>query len=551
MPNGGPEGVALRRARAVAGIDMAMVMKVVGECFGVSGPRMEEFNSTGRRRLTSTHLCPNKTSGGGEPVFRFVIYASSDGGKRTAEPFDRWLVDRRSTPTHVSTLSRMAYMLYRMGDDERVAALAAGVGPECARLLGIPASDRLSFEAAGGRVLNVDALEFLRRGFLPALMHVTGVPTKKTRQAITGRGRGSLVSAAKAYATRHLGGEDGAALREEVDRLDFAWDGLLRSASDVFFLGTRPKRPAIPTAFDVLALAYSMDRWPEPGKTPRMRMVLAFLGMAFMCGFRTGQVSVLRNLGFQAPDSGSYVTVARTGTNRVGGVYSLRSRSSKVAANTYKDVPLPGWLGAWLEDWDAVRSPSPDHTGMFLTRSGGSICPTVLEGAAPSSRKSRVDEVFAVMREVVRDDMGGDSAGVLKGLTCYTQLRAIFFNSVPESEDGSLLDLLGRADAYLAGASTTPEPAVVIAGRRLVLPSGGSGRVSDRDNTVKQLANLNESSVDQMKDAYSEKVLDSIDALIPRLSAVKDYLWAELDAQAATTPSRDSCKCETRQTSGL
>lgn len=495
-------------------------------------------NFSGRRALLSTAFCPKSPRNG--PVFR-IVFRSADGAD---VPLEVGTCGSRSVPTVLTTLNRLLYIQFVLqGGGEGSARLAAARDdlvarlrradpglPDLLHMTGSPLFFRETEGEDGARVFVVDGIELIRKGMLAAVVHASGVPTKKTRQAVTSRGgRSSLISAAlaliKSSAVR------GEGLLELVHCMDCAWERLFAALAPRFGVhlgkayGDRP-----PDAFQVLCLAYVLDK--EPRKTPEMKQALAFLGMTFMCGFRSGQVASMRCLGYRpetsAPDI--YVFAEPDGRpNANGGSVSVVVRFSKNCVSTHRVIPLPAWLSGWVRDWDAARTPAGNHSGLFQTPTGMSLSRHV-DGVHDGKKKSRMESLMASVLKVCRD-LGVQ--GVLGDRVNFTRyFRSVFFNSLTHTEPGCMMDLIGRAEKHVV--LQAPHPSSFRCSRlSATLPPEEASAPSDPMQIIRWMAGLNDSSEGQACRSYNENVLNGIAAIIPRYDAIKTYVWALLDRQAA------------------
>lgn len=560
-------------------VDFMEVGRLAEESFRHDAETLAMFRGgdyTGQRRDLSTAFCPNR--GAGAPRFEFV-HRLSEGVPPV--PMRNTLVSNRSIRTVNSTLNRLAYILYRIrrGDGvgrmvaasedltRRLAAAGAGL-PE---LLGMVGSPDIFIERPGcPGTYYVDCVDFLRHGFLSAVVHASGVPVKKTRQAVTSAGRSSLVasvltgiktSALKARADADPG------LLDAVHCLDVAWErlfaGLERSFSGVCL--ERPKTSP-PKAFDILCVAYVIEHLPEEEKTRDMRQasgltiacpppsvcsglltentaraqVLAFIGLSFMCGFRSGQISSMRFTGHRAESSMSDICVTESSVrNKFGGFHTVVARRSKKKVSMIRSIPLPEWAGRWIKEYEQVREARGGHSGLFTTATGLSLM-LEEEPGVDLGKSSRMESFIKHVLLPVLRKIGyktGDAPELPEDrdkpqrVNYTTYFRSVFFNSLSPDSYGGMMDLMGRAERHVL--SKGKEPARFECGSmEAVLPLEEMAAPSNQHQIEKWMATVNESSTEQADRNYSENVLDAITALIPRYDAIKTYVWGLLDRQA-------------------
>ncbi len=414
-------------------------------------------------------------------------------------PWDKHLVNTSSTDTHDSTLNRILYIDSKLSPDV-VCEFRGSVDEQQADLFGAVNRFKLSeVEQVGDKKFQfVDALEFFRTGFFATAVHATRVPTKKTRQAIIS-GQGSLYTALRSYATKKDPG-----LKDELDKLNLAWQHLFQALGQTFYTKqvSHYETSKLPSAYEVIKSMYLLDK---SQKTPELLLTRAFLGVTMCLGLRSGDVGLIRTTSFKSQDTSGDSLLLRPD----GDTMTFVRTKSKTMVNGLQRIPVPAWLCEWIYEYEQHGRPSlmkgDEHGFLFVTPKGQRL----REGTL-----NRVKTIVSVLRS--------QFPGAMLDLQCFTQLRGIFFNS-REDKDFSILDLLGRADRWTRESMT---PVVV---HPELPPRQDDDRLRDCEETKKQFAYLNNSSVSQMDSHYSEKVGGRIMELLERLDKVKQYVFHHLD----------------------
>jgi hypothetical protein len=229
------------------------------------------------------------------------------------------------------------------------------------------------------------------------------------------------------------------------------------------------------------------------------------------CGLRSGDFGRICVSTFVQPDTGNYITIHNVDDDKR---MVMTRTNSKTLVNGLQRIPLPVWLAEWLMEYERDGRPQlmagEDHHFLFVTPAG---LPLEYFSVSENRGISRMPSVFALMRQLLP----------MKDANNMTHLRSIFFNSKDEC-DGSILDLLGRADRFKRENGSADRGLGELPLRE------ESDRLFNIDDTKNQMAFLNMSSVQQMDRHYGEHISKNIPQLLERLDHVKQYVFRILDS---------------------
>ena len=396
----------------------------------------------------------------------------------------------------VSTLQRIAWV-FREFPKDRVQRFVDSVGEEVASQLGFGRTFVLREE---GDTTVICGLEFLRTSFLASLMYLGTCPLKDYTQAILLNNReGKENKNSLATHLKRMRPE----LAQELDQLDFIYNKMAKAVNECLKLKqlTRSSVAAgLYGAEQVLSYMFQLD---TQEKSPEEHMVLAFLGLSFYLGLRSGEMGKMRSLSFKNKDLGDYMQIVES-----DGRLFFGSTSCKTNSNMMKSIPLPSWLERWVCDYDAVRHhllQGQDHTGMWTTATGLAV-----HAAIRGEKSSKKGFAFDFFKKLL--------APRFPEVDDFTDIRAIFFDGNSEECPGSMLNLIARSQHLVINKRQRGEGGVV------------SPPIVDREGIKQAMAVLFKSKSQQ---EYSEKCQVPLDTICRHLDAVKDYLWEELARRPA------------------
>jgi hypothetical protein len=128
----------------------------------------------------------------------------------------------------------------------------------------------------------------------------------------------------------------------------------------------------------------------------------------------------------------------------------LGSTKRKTVANDIKVLLLPIWLKKWVDDYVEIRGTmvslmpakgdtEGSHGGMWFTTIGHAV--HKYAGAKAYRNSSEFDYIFKQLKRIRGDEMAK--------VTCYTNLRSIFFDGSSVDVSGSMMNLFANAQEYL------------------------------------------------------------------------------------------------------
>ena len=411
-------------------------------------------------------------------------------------PGSVWQKDGEGTK-NLNTLRRVLWMIQDF-PKERLERFAAQFSEEDMKELGLGGAYVLREGAIGSYVLRreggvtiVDPMQFMRDAFLGCFMYTSTVLTKDIRKAICMGNLGSL-------AAKILEARPGA--REELDHLSGLYVKLFDAADEVHKL-KQMKRSDIaddlPTAESVLLFMRDLD-W-KLDKTAEELYLLAFLGLAFFLGLRSGEMGILVKLGFRNTDLGNYNKF----TVNKDGKLIFSSFQCKTHVSDLKNIPLPDWLERWVREYDRVRHSllkGQPHDGMWVTSTG---LPTH-DSLRGEDKDNHGGGNFNYIVSLLKKHFGQSS------ITNFTRIRAVFFGGLSEDVPGSMLNLFAHSQDYSPHQLDATVPAL-----------------KDKEGIKLGMSVLFRS---KSQEEYTKKCRTPMEDICKRLDAVKRYLWDQAPA---------------------
>ena len=465
-------------------LNMDSVVKKSEEVFGLTEEESKEFNDkqgNGERVDLSYRLVGRRNRD-----YSFVL----PNGK----PWDFYLPNTNSSDTHMSSLKRMVFMAQEI-DEEYSSRFFGAFTDEEKETLGCSLPYFKSEEC-------IDAMAFLEQGFYTATLHIACVPCRKTKEAICEGAKGSLVQALKAYA-RHCDKY----LIEKIEALDLAWERFFAKAKSTFYLVQQNKseKKDIPSAWEMLHILYDLDHGE---KSPITLLLRAFIGIAFFCGLRSSEIAKVRTTFFSPPNTGCYLTLVPHKDNPK--ILILKCSKNKTMENGLKTVEFPPWLSEWVREYEEKGRPAlgnPTHSGLFVTKTGQPLCPKDILGT--KSKKAANDEVIKMLFDTF--------PGRGKQMTCFTDLRGIFFQTNSVHITGSMMNIFANARDFVQKKKRKACNKFL---KDLDLP--------EAEDLKYGMAKLNASSKEQADKSYNEKTLHSIEFTTGWYDAAKRFAWHAL-----------------------
>jgi hypothetical protein len=491
--------VSEKQARGIMYLDFPSLVRNTGDVFGLRDQEAAELaaaRASGKRTRINDTLVPVRK----QHEARFDLLLPS------GKPWDFHLACKKSSGTHNATLQRILLISANV-DNELVSRLKKIVPEDQCKEFGVSEQfgcSAVQLDEHKKPVKYADAVTFFTKGFYAVTLHATRTLCKKTRQAIYS-GKGSLYNALMEYSDR----ED-PALQADLNAYKKAWVRLFDVVENTFYVAqvSASENAVLPTAFEVIKMMHSLC---NSDKTPVNLLMRAILGVAMCCGLRSGDFGRICVSTFVQPDTGNYITIHNVDDDKR---MVMTRTNSKTLVNGLQRIPLPFWLAEWLMEYERDGRPhlmaGEDHHFLFVTPGG-----LQLEYFSVSENRgiSRMPSVFALMRQLLP----------MKDANNMTHLRSIFFNSKDEC-DGSILDLLGRADRFKRENGSADRGMSELPLRE------ESDRLFNIDDTKNQMAFLNMSSVQQMDRHYGEHISKNIPQLLERLDHVKQYVFRILDS---------------------
>ena len=390
----------------------------------------------------------------------------------------------------LNTLQRIAWLLQEFPED-RIRMFVESVGEDTAKKLGY---GRSSLIRKDGNTSILCALEFIRNGFLGSLMYLGTVQTKDLREAIlysadARRLRNSLT--AQLVSVRPE-------LINEVTKLNGIYLKICKAAEHCFKLKQLTRSSAsngLPEADTLLRIMFELDT--KRDKTDEEVLILAFLGLSYFLGLRSGEMGKMRCLFFKNDDLGDYMMIVED-----GGRLCFGSTSCKTQKNQMKSIPLPLWLERWVRDYHEVRPRfmhGEEHTGMWTTATGLPVHSSI---RGVSGKKGFN---FDYMKKILESHFSLDY------ICDYTDLRSIFFDGSGEDCHGSMLNLFARSQHLLSK-------------KRPRYSDETSPNLVDKQGIIDAMAELYKSKSQR---EYTNKCKNFVFYILERLDTVKTFLWEE------------------------
>ena len=474
-------------------LDMEQVMELAEVAFGLTPEEAAQFahnQANGVRMNLSFRLVMRRPA---SINYKFLL---PDG-----KPWDFYLRSRNSSYTHMSTLQRIVFMGQYM-KKENADTFMKGFNAEEKDILGCT----LPFANSDG---SIDALKFLEFGFYATTMHVACVPCRKTREAICGEAKGSLVKALKAYAIHF-----DKVMLHKIDALDLAWERFFEQAKETFHLVQQSSsdNKDLPDAWEMLVILYELDTAEE--KCPVTLLLRAFIGIAFFCGLRAEEIGEVRTTTFKPSNTRGTLTLERS--DKKEGILIMRATHNKNMVNGLKTVEFPPWLSAWVLEYETDGRPklgNPTHSGLFVTKTGQPVTPSkILLGN--KSKRTLNDDIITLLRNMF--------PGRIAEMTCFTDLRGIFFQTNSVHITGSMLNIFANAREFVVDKKRKVCNEFL---RDLDLP--------EAEDLKRGMAKLNASSLQQAENHYNNKTLHSIEYTISWYNAAKEFAWHVLSSNQA------------------
>jgi hypothetical protein len=463
--------------------------------FGVKDPdQFKRDQVLGKRRRLATEVVTHRPS-----IEKYHIHFPDS---------EVWTNDDDSREW--ATINRMLWEAEN-SDTEAVAQFASGLDGEALTAIGqsMPYVMRTEPDPVkGGTVRHVGAFDLLRFGFYAAAIYLCTHQTDNFRRAFLEKNKASLTT--KLLQCHLLTDSE----RREVGFLNLAYDRLVQAATrnvSVRQISVTAAKQGLPSAFEVLRFMHRLET--QLHSLPGAKMLLCFLGLAFFCGFRSSDMGRLMVPSYRAAHAGHHnllVTDEKTGDMWLG------STKCKTVADDIKVLRLPGWLKKWVEDYvlareEAVLAPahgetSGTHSCMWYTVSGKAVHRD--SGGMPYVRSSDFDYVFDQLRIIGAPEMDK--------VTCYTDMRSIFFDGSSVDVSGSMLNLFANARDFLPKQQA---PGEVHAELRTDV------QLSMQEDIKKAMEELNRS---KSQAVYTKNRKAPLPFVADYYDAVKQFVWANM-----------------------
>jgi hypothetical protein len=402
----------------------------------------------------------------------------------------------------------------------------------------------------------VSALEFLRKGFIPAMVHASMRGTKWVRQAIVSSD-GSLWTATMQHAVSKQDKD----LVTELNHLKTAWESAFGASETRWKITAMPARARkqllgqfTPPAYTLVRLGVHLEKLVArgmrlfPGEMP---VGLAQLVNAAACWrfwtsvvTRPGQLATLRASGvgmkslfercLMVVDNDRYsllVTVSKTVKGETTNFQFGAEASALFALLESKARPA------------VLKAYGRQHDGFFVTNTGQSLSPlldlpadatTAEIEKARNAGRHRIDAVLGGVEAIVEDLLGCDSRELMGSLTSHNGIRSAFFTD--RDDPGQLLDLCGRGIAH--------RKRKLLDGQRLdvrLRPRDGTPfdlppaeadevmTVAQREECKRALNRAAHSSQAAKAASYDENMLLGSLFVADRLEAAREYVASRVD----------------------
>lgn len=363
-------------------------------------------------------------------------------------------------------------------------------------------------ERKGGRICHIGAFDFLRFGFYAAVIYLCTHQTDNLRRALMEKNKSSLTTK---LLQCHLLTESE---RKEVGFLNLAYERLCQSATrniSVKQISVTAFKQGLPSAFVVLRFMYKLD---TQCTSPQSKMLLCFLALAYFCGFRSSDMGRLMVPSYKVEHMGHHnllVSDDKTGEMWLG------STKCKTVADDIKVLLFPNWLKKWVDDYVEIRgtmvplTPAEgdtegEHGGMWFTTTGNPVHKDA--GAKAYRNYSEFDYIFKQLKLIGGDEMAK--------VTCYTDLRSIFFDGSSVDVSGSMMNLFANAQEYLPkNEEGKPKHGELRTDVQLTM----------QDDIKKAMEELNRS---KSQAVYTRNRKAPLPFVADYYNAVKEFVWAIL-----------------------
>lgn len=455
--------------------------------FGVRDPdQFKRDQILGKRRSVAKEIVPHRPS-----IHKYVIHFPDS---HVWDGIDReW-----------STINRVMWEAEHT-DPAAAASFAARFDQDVLKAIGFgrPYVMRTEKTSATGITRHACALDFLRFGFYSAVVHLCTHQTRNFRRAVMDKNYRSLT--AKLLECHSLSDAE----IKEIGFLNVAYARLLDAATRNISVKQRSKttiKQGLPSAFEVLRLMHRLD---TGSKTKETKMLLCFLGLAYYCGFRSADIGRLMVPDYKAKHTGHHTLLVTDTDGRMW----MGSTKCKTVADDLKVLVLPEWLRVWVDDWVEARAefhllpahgepPNTRHSGMWLTATGKAVD----HGAGGCPHKnSNFLYMFSVLHAVAPE---------LAKVTCFTDLRSIFFDGSSVQVSGSMMNLFANAQEYLPAKNLQTHEGL----RTDVL-------LAMQDDIRSAVEKLNRS---KSQPIYTDNRLAPLPFVADYYDAVKRFVWANL-----------------------
>lgn len=403
-----------------------------------------------------------------------------------------------------NTINRILWEA-EMINPSAAATFASKFGPDVLEMIGYnrPYIRRTEKNGRTGLTRHVDALDLLRYGFYSALVHLCTHQTGNFRVAFMDKNSASLTT--KLLECHKVTDAE----RSEIHFLNVVYKRLIDAATrniSVKQISRTAIKDGLPSAFEVLCFMHSLD---VGTKTKETKMILCFLGLSYFCGFRSSDMGRLMIPDFKAEHTGHHNMLVTDDQGRMW----MGTTKCKINSDDLKVLVLPDWLKGWVEDWvdarnqfavlPATGSDSKEpHSGMWLTATGK---PVHFGSGGCANKASNFEFVFDTLHEIAPN---------LNKVTCFTDLRSIFFEGTSVQVSGSMMNLFANAQEYLPA-----KKANVHAGLRtdVMLPM--------QDDVRSAMETLNRS---KSQHVYTSNRVAPLPFVAEYYDAVKTFVWANI-----------------------
>eukprot|EP00873_Tetraselmis_striata_P044757 jgi/Tetstr1/465021/TSEL_009749.t1 len=434
----------------------------------------------------------------------------------------------------------------------------------------------------GAAEFGVEAVDIMRRGFLPAAYHIgRGGSIKDLRQAMVSS-NDSLINVVRVHATSTRNQP----LIDEVVLMAQAWTKFF-SVCETKWKHTNIAfkhralaggLPRLPSCFDMLRVQFELDKLWERAESlyaPDDRLDLGaaqilhdacYWEFVTTLVLRSGQVAKILISSASLESLEEDIQIGRVAPDRYTVVISAAKTRSAALPSTHYALPRP--LSVLLFKYETrgrpvlleqLRgSPGKQHDGLFVTHSGLALCETLERGyaaggkgggrtPAKSKNRYRIDRVIAGVDSLLVAAAGLDTRRYMGRLKSHTNCRTSFFNS--STEAGHIMDMLARGEQHVRrkhAASGRQLDAHLAAlpqyeNSPYDLPAASKHEVIGKKKMREQIENLCKfamSSIEQMDKQYTESIVSSSKYVIARLDGARDYTHELFNSARKTSNHR-------------